>query len=100
MTLPRSVADVLAHHVRFEIESIDPMYLHLYQPRLQFGGGAPTRPPSTTSPCAANLSTPQSPSPSPSPSPRHVPSATLDPSDHLACAAHDPYRDMLGYPSS
>jgi hypothetical protein len=39
MTLPRSVADVLAHHVRFEIESIDRMYLHLYQPRLQYGGG-------------------------------------------------------------
>ena len=39
MTLPRSVADVLAEHVVFEIESIDRMYLNLYQPRLQYGGG-------------------------------------------------------------
>lgn len=35
MTLPRSVADVLANHVTLEIESIDRMYLNLYQPRLQ-----------------------------------------------------------------
>jgi hypothetical protein len=35
MTLPRTVADVLSRHVAFEIESIDRMYLNLYQPRLQ-----------------------------------------------------------------
>jgi hypothetical protein len=35
MTLPRSAADVLARHVLFEIESIDRMYLNVYQPRLQ-----------------------------------------------------------------
>src|SRR5215212_689449 len=35
MTLPRSVADVLADHVTLEVESIDRMYLNLYQPRLQ-----------------------------------------------------------------
>ena len=35
MTLPRSVADVLADHVRLEVECIDRMYLNLYQPRLQ-----------------------------------------------------------------
>jgi hypothetical protein len=39
MTLPRTVAEVLADHVVFEIESIDRMYLNLYQPRLQYGGG-------------------------------------------------------------
>ena len=40
MTLPRSVGDVLSRHVRFEIESIDRMYLNVYQPRLQHIGGA------------------------------------------------------------
>jgi hypothetical protein len=39
MTLARTVADVLSDHVVFEIESIDRMYLNLYQPRLQHGGG-------------------------------------------------------------
>jgi hypothetical protein len=40
MTLPRSAADVLSGHVVFEIESIDRMYLNVWQPRLQHGGGA------------------------------------------------------------
>jgi hypothetical protein len=40
MTLPRSVADVLSRHVRFEIECIDRMYLNVYQPRLVHVGGA------------------------------------------------------------
>jgi hypothetical protein len=40
MTLPRTVADVLSRHVGFEIESIDRMYLNVYQPRLQHTGGA------------------------------------------------------------
>jgi hypothetical protein len=40
MTLPRTVADVLSRHVSFEVESIDRMYLNLYQPRLQHPGGA------------------------------------------------------------
>lgn len=35
MNLPRSVADVLADHVTLEVESIDRMYLNLYQPRLR-----------------------------------------------------------------
>ena len=35
MTLPRNVADVLADHVTLEVESIDRMFLNLYQPRLQ-----------------------------------------------------------------
>jgi hypothetical protein len=39
MTLPRSVADVLAEHVSFELECIDRMYLNVYQPRLQFCEG-------------------------------------------------------------
>jgi hypothetical protein len=40
MTLPRTVAEVLSRHVTFEIESIDRMYLNVYQPRLQYTGGA------------------------------------------------------------
>ncbi|WP_207974744.1 hypothetical protein, partial [Parafrankia sp. BMG5.11] len=36
MTLPRTVADVLAHHVSFEVECIDRMYLNVYVPQLQF----------------------------------------------------------------
>ncbi len=36
MTLPRTVADVLARHVRFEVECIDRMYLNVYVPQLQF----------------------------------------------------------------
>jgi hypothetical protein len=39
MTLPRTVADVLSQHVVFEVESIDRMYLNVYQPRLTYGGG-------------------------------------------------------------
>ena len=39
MTLPRSVADVLAEHVVFEIESIDRMYLNVYVPSLQHEAG-------------------------------------------------------------
>ena len=39
MTLPRTVADVLSDHVRFEVECIDRMYLNLWQPRLAYGGG-------------------------------------------------------------
>ena len=40
MTLPRTVADVLSRHVTFEIESIDRMYLNVYQPKLQYTAGA------------------------------------------------------------
>ena len=39
MTLPRTVADVLSDHVVFEVESIDRMYLNVWQPRLAYGGG-------------------------------------------------------------
>jgi hypothetical protein len=39
MTLPRATADVLSGHVLFEVESVDRMYLNVYQPRLQYGGG-------------------------------------------------------------
>jgi hypothetical protein len=39
MTLPRSAADVLSDHVVLEVESIDRMYLNVYQPWLQHGGG-------------------------------------------------------------
>jgi hypothetical protein len=40
MTLPRTVGDVLSRHVTFEIESIDRMYLNVYQPKLQYTAGA------------------------------------------------------------
>jgi hypothetical protein len=39
MTLPATAAEVLSGHVVFEIESIDRLYLNLYQPRLQTGAG-------------------------------------------------------------
>ena len=39
MNLARSVADVLAEHVSFELECIDRMYCNVYQPRLQHVGG-------------------------------------------------------------
>jgi hypothetical protein len=39
MTLPRSVADVLADHVTLEVECIDRMYLNVYVPKLQFTDG-------------------------------------------------------------
>jgi hypothetical protein len=39
MTLARSVADVLGHHVTLEVESIDRMYLNLYVPKLQYEMG-------------------------------------------------------------
>src|SRR6266481_8779203 len=35
MSLPRSVADVLAEHVTLEVEGIDRMYLNVYVPQLQ-----------------------------------------------------------------
>lgn len=40
MTLPRTVADVLADHVVLEVECIDRLYLNVYQPRLQYPAGA------------------------------------------------------------
>jgi hypothetical protein len=39
MNLARSVADVLAAHVTFEVECIDRMYCNVYMPRLQHVGG-------------------------------------------------------------
>src|SRR5258708_40034717 len=35
MTIPRSVAEVLAEHVTLEVEGIDRMYLNVYVPGLQ-----------------------------------------------------------------
>ena len=35
MSVPRTVADVIEHHVTLELESLDRMYLNVYQPRLQ-----------------------------------------------------------------
>ena len=39
MTLPRTAAEALSGHVRFEIRSVDRMLLLLRQPRLQYGAG-------------------------------------------------------------
>jgi len=39
MTLPHSVHDVIADHVRFSIECVDRMYLNVYQPKLQYEKG-------------------------------------------------------------
>src|SRR6516225_6283179 len=39
MSLPRTVAEVLKHHVTLEVEGIDRMYLNVYQPRLQTDRG-------------------------------------------------------------
>jgi hypothetical protein len=39
MTVARSVAEVLAEHVTFEVECIDRMYCNVYVPRLQYAGG-------------------------------------------------------------
>src|SRR5512139_1105360 len=39
MTIPRSVAEVLAEHVTLELECIDRMYCNLYVPILQTEGG-------------------------------------------------------------
>ena len=39
MTVARTVADVLADHVVFEVECIDRMYCNVYVPQLQHAGG-------------------------------------------------------------
>ena len=39
MSIPQSVADILDHHVTFELECIDRMYLNVYVPALQWEGG-------------------------------------------------------------
>ena len=35
----KNVAEILAHHVTFELEAIDRMYLNAYVPSLQTGAG-------------------------------------------------------------
>jgi len=39
MTLPRTVAEVIADHVVFAVESIDRLYLNVYQPKLAYAQG-------------------------------------------------------------
>ena len=39
MTLPRTVSEVVAEHVVFQVECIDRMYLNVYVPRLQYAAG-------------------------------------------------------------
>src|SRR3954462_10535920 len=39
MTLPRTVSDVVAEHVVFELECIDRMYRNVYVPGLQYAAG-------------------------------------------------------------
>jgi len=37
--IPKTAAEILEKHVVLELESIDRMYLNVYQPWLQTGGG-------------------------------------------------------------
>ena len=39
MSIPHSVADILDHHVTFQLECIDRMYLNVYVPKLQCESG-------------------------------------------------------------
>ena len=39
MSLPTNVAAILSEHVTLKLECIDRMYLNVYQPWLQHGGG-------------------------------------------------------------
>src|SRR6187200_167270 len=39
MSVARSVADILAEHVSFEVECIDRMYCNVYVPQLQYPAG-------------------------------------------------------------
>ena len=39
MTLPRTVSEVVAEHVTFEVECVDRMYLNVYVPGLQYPAG-------------------------------------------------------------
>jgi hypothetical protein len=39
MTLPRTVSEVVAEHVVFQVECIDRMYLNVYVPQLQYAAG-------------------------------------------------------------
>jgi hypothetical protein len=40
MTLPRTVSEVIAEHVVFEVECIDRMYLNVYVPQLHTRPGS------------------------------------------------------------
>ena len=40
MSVPRTVAEVMQQHVTLEVESIDRLYLNVYQPKLQTERGA------------------------------------------------------------
>jgi hypothetical protein len=42
MSVPNSVAEIIREHVTLEVESIDRMYLNVYQPNLQHAGGVVT----------------------------------------------------------
>lgn len=42
MSVPRSVAEIIRQHVTLEVESIDRMYLNVYQPKLQHERGVVT----------------------------------------------------------
>jgi hypothetical protein len=39
MSVPRRVSDIIQNHVKLEVESIDRMYLNVYQPKLQVAKG-------------------------------------------------------------
>ncbi len=40
VSVPKSVAEILDHHVTLELECIDRMYLNVYVPKLQYAAGA------------------------------------------------------------
>jgi hypothetical protein len=44
MTLPRTVADVPADHVAFEVEEIDRVYLNVWQPGCSMARGGVASP--------------------------------------------------------
>jgi len=44
MTLPRTVADVLADHVAFEVEETGPVYLNVWQPGCSMARGGVASP--------------------------------------------------------
>jgi hypothetical protein len=57
MSVARTVTEVIRQHVSLEVESIDRMYLNVYQPKLQSERGV-------TSFCAFTGDTPSPPRPS------------------------------------
>jgi hypothetical protein len=95
MTLPRTVAEVLADHVVLEVESIDRMYLNVWQPRLPVrrrGGGVLHRSP------RAHLRVDRSPGPARTRAPHLAPAAGLAPRAGMASPLPGRLRASSGPP--